>query len=189
LDSIGKPAPNVQIRIVDEAGRACPTNECGAILIRGRQVAARYWNAPTESILVDGWISSGDTGYRDQDGYIFLSGREDDVIDVGGRKVYPAEVEAALKDLPAVRDCACVGIDGPENVPGKQIKAFLVSELDHSPPPERQELVRLLRESLEPHKIPTVFQWVQEIPKGTSGKVKRHLLRDSPKEDRPGRRG
>lgn len=185
LDSIGQPAPNVQIRIADEAGRPCPPDEPGAILIRGRQVTTRYWSEPTESILVDGWLRSGDSGYQDRDGYIFLSGRDDDAIDVGGRKVYPAEIEAVLKDLPAVRDCACVGIDDPENVSGKQIKAFLVPESGYSPPPERQELVRLLRESLELYKIPSVFEWIDQIPKGTSGKVMRHLLKDAPTADPP----
>ncbi len=176
LDSIGKASPNVRIRIVDPEGKDLPPGQEGMILIGGDHVAG-YWSRDGGPLPRAEWVRTGDLGYRAEDGFLYLCGREDDLINVGGRKVHPGEVEEALKRHPSVADCACVAGPDPLGITGQSVKAFLVAATDGGPTPEARELVEFLRGKLEPYKMPAAFEWIAALPRNESGKVSRKKLR------------
>jgi long-chain acyl-CoA synthetase len=180
LDSIGRPSPNVDIRVVDEDDRELAPRAVGRIRIRGEHVAGGYWNAEAGDRLRGGWLYSGDLGYRDEDGYLYLSGREDDVINVGGRKVHPTEVEQALVRHELIADAACVGTT--DALTGEGVRALLVARQGTSPAslPSRETLIEFLRQTLEPYKVPSSFEWVSTIPRNASGKVERRTIAGAP---------
>ncbi|MGQ0671242.1 MAG: class I adenylate-forming enzyme family protein, partial [Actinomycetota bacterium] len=136
-----------------------------------------YWNAPAESRLRDGWLWSGDIGYQSEDGYLYLCGRADDVINVGGQKVYPTEVEDALRQHDVVADCVCVGASDPKNITGESVVAFVVAREDRRNIPSSRELSAFLMSKLDLFKIPVAYDWVPSIPKNAHGKVERGLLK------------
>jgi long-chain acyl-CoA synthetase len=174
LDSIGRPAPNVEIRIVDEAGRELGPREIGRIQIRGDHVMGGYWNADASERLQGRSLYSGDLGYRDEDGYLYLRGREDDVINVGGRKVHPAEIEQVLLGDERIGDAVCVGM--PDPLTGEAIRAFLVAKNGADQCPSDEAVADFLMNRLEPYKIPAAFEWVSSIPRNASGKIDRKAV-------------
>jgi long-chain acyl-CoA synthetase len=181
LDSIGRPSAGVGMRIVGESNAALEHGTEGIVEISGRHLMSRYWMNPelTASTLRDGWLRTGDIGSVDADGYFYLRGRTSDVMNVGGRKVSPQEIEAILETHPAVSECACVGVPDPQGLSGELISAFLVAEPTHAGElPRNAELAGLLRKTLEPYKIPRRFTWVAELPRSASGKLLRQQLRD-----------
>ena len=131
----------------------------------------------TAKTLRDGWLSTGDRGLRTSDGYFCFSARESDIINVGGRKVSPHELEEILAGHPAVAECACVGIPDPQGLSGEIISAFLVADSQAVDLPKFSELAKLLRKRLEPYKIPRRFVWIDAIPKSSSGKILRRKLK------------
>jgi long-chain acyl-CoA synthetase len=179
LDSVGAASPNVRIRIVDENGHALPPGETGVIAVQGDMVMSGYWNDEQETAksFADGWLLTSDIGFVDDDGFVNLTGRESELINVAGLKVSPVEVEEALKDHKAIEDCACLGIPDPKGLSGQAVKAFLVPDSEFTPLPTDRELVGMLRKRLETYKIPTVYEWIDSIPKTSSGKVQRQFLR------------
>lgn len=177
LDSIGKPTPNVDIRIVDNEGCELESGRIGRIEIRGDHVMKGYWDADASERLRGGWLRSGDLGCRGQGGYLYVSGREDDVINVGGRKVYPAEIEQALLRHEQVRDVVCVGT--PNTITGEAIAAFLVAKTDCGELPDAEALSDFLRARIEEFKIPVSFEWIPSVPRNSLGKIERKTLLDS----------
>ncbi len=173
--SIGRPAPNVEMRIADEHGRSLPVAEVGEILVRGGMVMQGYWQQPelTSGTLRDGWLRTGDEGWMDDDGYLYLRGRKGDLINVGGLKVAPHEIERRLCEIPGVREAACIGAPDPRGVLGQVVKAFIVSDAD----PSELEIADRLRLVLPEHELPRVFERVAALPKTESGKLKRGELR------------
>jgi acyl-coenzyme A synthetase/AMP-(fatty) acid ligase len=119
-------------------------------------------------------LYSGDLGYRDEEGYFHLCGREDDVINIGGRKVHPAEIEQALLGHEQIGDAVCVGT--PDELTGEAVRAFLVAKRDHGELPSAEALANFLRGRLEPYKIPVAFEWGSSIPRNASGKVERKAV-------------
>lgn len=179
LDSVGKSSPNVQIRIIDDDGGNLQEEEIGQILIRGEMVMQKYWGNSdlTAETLKHGWLHTGDVGYTDQSGYLYLTGRDSDTINIGGLKVSPIEIEDILKSLDGIEDCACVRIPDPQGLSGEAIKAVLVSgDSDPTMRPTETQMVKHLRTKTEPYKIPKVFEWVNSIPKTQTGKILRRLL-------------
>ena len=179
LSSVGMPSPNVEIRVVDSTGGVLAADKVGEIVMRGDMVMRRYWNnnEETSSTFIDGWLRTGDMGYKDSSGYIYLKGRKSELINVGGLKVSPVETEEILMTLDGIEDCACVGIPDPGGLSGEAIKAFMVSgEFDVASRPTTRQIVSHLREKTEPYKIPKAFEWVDSIPRTRSGKVQRQLL-------------
>lgn len=174
LDSIGRPTPNVEILIVDEEGRALGPRQVGRIGIRGEHVMGGYWDAHAGARMDGTLLYSGDLGYRDEDGYLYLCGREDDVINVGGRKVHPTEIEEALLRHEQVGDAICVGI--PDSLTGEAVGALLVAKGGQIELPGAEGLAEFLRTRLESYKIPITFQWVASIPRNASGKVERKAV-------------
>lgn len=176
LHALGKPSPNVHVAILSDVGEEKAIGEIGEIMVKGDIQTSGYWNNPelTEKSFVNGWFKTGDLGYKDDEGYIFLSGRKDDVINVGGKKVFPSEIETALNQHSAVKDSACVSVSEGSELTGERIKAFLV--LKGKEEPTMKELSQFLRDRLEPYKIPQEFQFIRKIPTTSSGKKLRDKL-------------
>ncbi len=174
FDSIGRPSPNVEMAIRDDAGRDLLDGQQGEIVVRGRMVTRRYWKQPelTSSVLHDGWFSTGDCGWRDDAGYYHLAGRHADIVNVGGRKVNAEEVEEALNAHPAVVESACSGVPDPQGIVGEVLKAFIVLRTEATD----EQLIDWLRTRLEEYKVPRVWLRVDRIARTESGKIQRRLL-------------
>ncbi len=176
LDALGRPAPLADVCVKDQRGVDISTGEVGEICVRGPMVMRRYWAQPqrTAESFWGEWFRTGDLGRFDEDGLIYLHGRMSEIINVGGRKVSPEEVERSLRDMPGIVDAACVAV--PDVISGEAVKLFVVPETGSSP--ELGEIRQFLKEHLEPYKLPTVLEPVASIPRTTSGKIQRqHLLR------------
>lgn len=169
----GRATPNVEIVICDENGHRLPTGETGEIVVRGGMVMKEYWKQPelTKKAFCEEGLKTGDIGYVDADGYLFLLGRRNDLINVGGRKVSPDEIENALRQLDGVKDAGCVG--EPDELLGECVKAFLVTDREI----RRSEVVAFLRARVEECKIPQVIERIDSIPRTNSGKIQRQMLR------------
>jgi long-chain acyl-CoA synthetase len=174
LDSIGRASPRVAMAVHDDEGREVPDGQPGEIVVRGGMVMQQYWRQPdlTRAALRGGWLRTGDRGYRDGDGYYHLTGRQSDLVNVGGRKVSPEEVEEAINSHPGVVESACVGIPDPQGIVGECLKACVVlrGAVDD------QQLIDWLRHRVEEYKIPRIWQRVEKIAKTASGKIQRHLM-------------
>lgn len=178
LASVGRPAPNVEIQVCSDDGVALEAGTTGRIRVRGGTVMREYWRDPARTRQVldcDGWLDTGDVGCLDGDGYLFLSGRRDDLINVGGKKVYPPLVEDAAAHHADVLECACVGAPDPDGVLGEVPVLYIVPRED--PPPGVDTLRELMALHLEPHAVPRLIRFVNEIPRTASGKPMRAALR------------
>lgn len=167
-----------EMQIRDESGRELPPEQTGSVTIRGAGVIRSYAGvAGNERIDAEGWLDTGDIGYRDRDGYLYLVGRRDDVINRGGEKVFPREVEEVLVDHPGVADAVVVG--APDDVLGQVPHAFVVL----SSQAERDQVIAALRrrcdESLARYQRPTAYRVLDKLPTGATGKVSRRLVRES----------
>ena len=177
LRSCGLPGPMVEVRIVDSATlRDMPTGEVGEIWIKSPQVMKGYWNMPeatAEAIVEDGWFRSGDAGYLDADGYVYIHDRVKDMIVSGGENIYPAEVENVLMAHPAVADAAVIGV--PDEKWGETPKAIIVRK----PGVEvtEQDIITYTREHLAKFKCPTSVDWIDVLPRNPSGKILKKDLR------------
>ena len=176
LRAAGKALPGVQVRIVDPDGHELPVGESGEICLRTPAVMLEYWQLPeaTERTLVDGWLHTGDAGYVDEAGYVFIRDRLKDTIIVSGENVYPAEVENALCRHPAVLEAAVIGI--PHERRGEAVCAFVVLRegLDVKP----RELMTATRVHIADFKVPSRYEFVDRLPRSPTGKLLRRDLRD-----------
>lgn len=178
LDSIGKPTSGVKLEIRNNKKNKCSTGENGEIVLQGNSIAKKY--VSQGNILnQDGWFYTGDLGFINSKGYIFLSGRKSDIINIGGQKVAPFEIESLINLLPSIQESACIGVADPNGLTGESIKLFLVhmkydSSLDKI---SDHDVILYLRDKLESYKIPSLIVWADNIPKSQSGKILRHLLR------------
>lgn len=174
LGSVGLPLPGVEVRITDADGHALPAGEVGRIRIGGTRPVRSY--APgskaedVEDAWTDGWLQSGDLGYLDEDGHLWIVGREKDLIIRGGHNVVPGEVEAALFEHPAVMEAAVAGVEHP--VLGEDVAAWVVL-LDDTPP---DALRSFLHTRLADFKVPRRITVVGALPRNESGKVVKSLL-------------
>jgi long-chain acyl-CoA synthetase len=180
LDSIGRASPNVRIEVRDDQDRVAPPNECGELVVCGGMVMKEYWRQPdlTRAALRDGWLRTGDWGYRDREGYLYLAGRHSDLINVAGMKISPEEIEQALDAHPAIVESACIGMPDPNGVTGECVKACIVVRSDVTD----GQLVDWLRKRIEEYKIPRLWQRVEKIARTSSGKIQRHLARQATSE-------
>jgi long-chain acyl-CoA synthetase len=178
LRSCGKPYPWVELRIVEpESGTDVGPGELGELWVRAPQNMPGYWRNPTataETITPDGWLRTGDAGYRDEEGYIFLSDRVHDMIVSGAENVYPAEVENALMKHVGVADVAVIGV--PDERWGEAVKAIVVKSPGQDPTAE--ELIASARAHVAGYKLPKTVDFAEELPRNPSGKVLRRLLRE-----------
>ena len=179
VHTAGRPSPNVSIKIVDKNSNALPINTPGEILIKADTVMKGYWanDKLTREVLKDGWLFTGDSGMIDRSGYLQLLGRKEDVINLGGIKVGPEEVESVLVSFPGISEAAVVGIFPSNGLDNQIIRAYLVVA-DKSSPVDCNELKRFCLRELEPYKVPQEFIILETLPKLSAGKIQRHLLRE-----------
>jgi acyl-CoA synthetase (AMP-forming)/AMP-acid ligase II len=182
LRAAGRPYPGVQVKIIDVDGSPLPPGDIGEICLHTPARMLEYWRNPaaTARTLADGWIHTGDAGYLDADGYVYISDRIKDMIIVAGEKIYPAEIENALAKHPAVAEAAVVGI--PDSRFGEAVCAFVARRPGHQAGPG--ELMVFLKDSLAAFKIPSRFEFVDQVPRNPSGKILRRQLRDQFWRDR-----
>lgn len=169
----GKPFPGNEVRILDAEGNALPPHAVGEIAIRSVSVMAGYHNNPdaTAKAITDGWYRTGDAGYLDADGYLTIHDRVKDMIVSGAENIYPAEVENALHEHPAVRDCAVIGV--PDARFGEAVKAIVVA----AAPVTADELIAFARARIAGYKVPRSIDFVAELPRNPSGKILKKELR------------
>ncbi|WP_030767210.1 fatty acid--CoA ligase [Streptomyces sp. NRRL F-2664] len=182
LKAAGRPYPGFGAKVVDRAGRELPTGAVGEVCLRTPSRMLSYWGLPeaTAETLVDGWIHTGDAGYLDEGGYVFLCDRIKDTIIVAGENVYPAEIENALARHPSVVEAAVVGV--PDERWGEAVHAFVVVRPGHEVTP--RQLVLSLKGTLADFKIPSGFEFIETLPRNPSGKILRRELRDRFWQDR-----
>jgi acyl-CoA synthetase (AMP-forming)/AMP-acid ligase II len=176
LRAAGKAALSVEIRIVDADGREVPRGTVGEVLVRGPNIMQGYWNKPRETAeaLRDGWLHTGDGGYMDQDGYLYIVDRMKDMIISGGENVYSAEVENALSRHPAVAACAVIGIPSAEW--GESVHAVIVPRAGME---ASAEDIRLhCRGLIAGYKCPKTVEFRSELPLSAAGKVLKTVLRE-----------
>jgi long-chain acyl-CoA synthetase len=178
LRSAGRPPERIEIRVVDpESGRDCAPNEFGEVWTRSDQMMTGYLNRPeatASTITADGWLRTGDGGYLDEDGYLFLTDRLSDVIVTGAENVYPLEVERVLGDHPTVAEAAAVGV--PHERWGETVHAVVVPATGQAVDPA--ELIAWCRERLAHFKAPTAVTLIDALPKNPAGKVLRRVVRE-----------
>jgi acyl-CoA synthetase (AMP-forming)/AMP-acid ligase II len=175
LESAGRPLPGVELAIADpETGDHLPAGAVGEVRLRGEQVMSEYWRRPedTREAVPDGWLRTGDAGYVDDHGYLFIVDRIKDMIISGGENIYPAEVERVLGDHPGVAEVAVIGV--ADEKWGETPKALVVPAAD---PPDLAELLAFCRARLASYKLPKSFEFVAELPRNGAGKVLKRDLR------------
>ncbi len=177
--SLGKPlSGKVEVRILDSDGNVMEKSDAahpGRMIVRGDMQMAGYWNNPsaTELTLRDGWLLTGDMAYINEDGYVFMLGRADDLINVGGEKVSPVEVENTASQYDEIRECACVGVKDPNGVLGQVPVLFVVAKSGF----DENEMVRFLSSRLERYKLPAEYIRLESLPRNRMQKIDRSELK------------
>jgi O-succinylbenzoic acid--CoA ligase len=174
VGTVGRPVMFTQIRVVDEHGNNQPTGVYGEIIVKGLTVMQGYDHQPdtTENTLRDGWLYTGDMGYLDEDGDLFIVQRRNDLIVTGGENVYPAEVEAVLNSHPAVKESVVIGLPSLEW--GQQVAAAVQLHPNHTITAD--ELIAYSRGQLAGYKQPRKIRFVDHFPQTASGKIQRQAL-------------
>ena len=177
LASIGKPMSDVEMRVIDEDGKALSVGEIGEIEARGPRVMSGYWKdeeKTDKTIDKDGWVHTGDMGYRDEDGYYFLAGRATDMIIRAGENISPEEVEGVIHAHPKVNECAVIGV--PDDEWGEVPVCVVVLKKGEKAEPE--ELIEYCRAELASYKRPRSVIFLDELPRNPMGKVLKRELRE-----------
>jgi acetyl-CoA synthetase len=186
--SMGKPTPGYDIDIFDEKGRSCEVGEEGQIIIRtGRNKPVGMFNGYyrdkelTKTVWHDGVYYTGDVAYRDEDGYFWFVGRADDCIKSSGYRIGPFEVESALLEHPAVLECAITAVPDPDR--GQVVKATVVLSKNYTPSEELKVTLQThVKKVTAPYKYPRIIEFVSELPKTISGKIRRVEIRETDKK-------
>jgi long-chain acyl-CoA synthetase len=175
MASCGKAFPNIELKIIDDMGNMLPPRSVGEILIKGNSLMQGYHNRvdASASAIRDGWYYSGDAGYLDEDGYLYIYDRVKDMIVSGAENIYPAEVESALHEHPAVQDAAVIGV--PDEKWGEAVKAIIV--LKPGTLVTEADLIGFARERIAGYKVPKSIDFVTELPRNPSGKILKKDLR------------
>jgi len=173
--SIGLPIANVEMSVQDDEGRFLGVGETGEICVRGGNVMRGYWNRPEESskVLRNGWLLTGDIGYRDNDGYYYITDRKKDMLIVNGINVYPREIEEVMYQLPFVKEAAVIGINDPRK--GEQPLAFVAPKEGCTV--DEKALLRHLRARLADYKVPRRVVVMDALPHNATGKLLKTALR------------
>jgi len=173
--SIGQPIPNVEMSVRDDAGRELPVGDIGEICIRGGNVMRGYWNQPEETakVLRDGWLYSGDVGYRDADGYYYITDRKKDMLLVNGINVYPREIEEVIYQFPGVKETAVIGVPDPRK--GEQPVAFIA--VAEGQTLDERALQQFIRGKLADYKLPRQIILLPALPRNATGKILKTELR------------
>lgn len=176
--SVGLPVPDTDCRIVDvvDGTREMGLGESGEILLKGPQLTAGYYKKPEETAnaIRDGWFYTGDIGYMDEEGYLFIVDRKKDMIIAGGFNIYPRDIDEVLFEHPKIKEACAVGIPDPYR--GETVKAFVVPREGETLTAE--EVMLFCREKLAAYKAPKEVEFLEDLPKSTVGKVLRRKLRE-----------
>jgi long-chain acyl-CoA synthetase len=176
--SIGLPIPNVEMSVQDESGNLLGTNEIGEICVRGGNVMLGYWNNPEETAkaIRAGWLLTGDVGYRDADGYYYITDRKKDMLLVNGNNVYPREIEEIIYQFPGVKETAVIGV--PDTRKGEQPVAFVAAAEGQML--DEKALLQFVRSKLADYKVPKHVVFVPALPRNATGKILKTTLRQHP---------
>ena len=177
MRSAGKALPGVELAILDADGQRLPPGEVGEIATRSGSNMAGYWNLPeatAKTLDKDNWLRTGDAGYMDKDGYLYIHDRIKDMIISGGENIYPAEVESAICDHPDVAEVAVVGI--PDDQWGEAVKAIVVMKPGKKA--TSSDIIGFTRERIAGFKTPKSVDFIEALPRNASGKILRRHLRD-----------
>ncbi|HVN90294.1 MAG TPA: AMP-binding protein [Candidatus Binataceae bacterium] len=172
LNSIGRPLPDVEIKVRDDEGKFLAANEVGEIIIRTPRIMKGYAGRADENALPDGWRATGDLGWVDEDGYVFFAGRKDDMIIRGGENIAPAEIETVLMSHPAIDEAAVIGVPSVEW--GQTVKAYVV--LRPGQKADSKDIQEFCRTRLASFKRPEQLEFIDALPKNALGKILRKEL-------------
>jgi acyl-CoA synthetase (AMP-forming)/AMP-acid ligase II len=171
--SVGIAIPGVSLKITGPAGNPCPPGETGEVRASGENIMMGYWKNGDPEVLEDGWLKTGDMGYLDEEGYLFLIGRNSDIIKSGAFRIHPNEIEQILLLHPSIEEAAVVGIE--ERILGEVIAAAVVLGKDARI--SERELLYFCSKRLAPHKRPRTIHFLDSLPKTASGKILRPQVR------------
>jgi long-chain acyl-CoA synthetase len=177
IGSCGQGMDDAEIKVVDEQGVILPSGQQGELCIRGNCVTKGYLNKPEatkEAFDAEGWFHSGDVAYMDEEGYAYIVDRKKDMINVGGEKVFPSEVEDMMLSYSKIKDLVIVGI--PDDLKGEAPKAFI--ELREGEAATEQEIRAYCKTKMAPYKVPVAVEFIEEVPRSASGKALRRMLRE-----------
>jgi long-chain acyl-CoA synthetase len=176
--SIGLPIPHVEMSVQDESGNLLGVNQIGEICVRGGTVMLGYWNNPEETAraIRAGWLLTGDVGYRDADGYYYITDRKKDMLLVNGNNVYPREIEEVIYQFPGVKEAAVIGV--PDARKGEQPIAFVAAGEGQTV--EEKALLRFVRGKLADYKVPKHIVFMSALPRNATGKILKTTLRQRP---------
>ncbi len=176
LASCGRPCMGVHVRIVDEQGLDLPAGTIGEIVVKSKRVMLGYWRKPedTKNVLVDGWLHTGDMGYYDDQGYLYIADRKKDMIVSGGENIFPREVEEVLYQHPAVLEAAVIGIPDSYWVESAHAVVALKQGMEVSD----RELIDFCKQRLARYKAPKSVEFLNALPKNPSGKIMKRELRE-----------
>jgi long-chain acyl-CoA synthetase len=175
-DSVGKPVPVVDLRVVRADGTDAAQGEVGEIWIKGPIIMPGYWGKPeaTAETITDGWLHSGDVGYLDEEGFLYITDRAKDMLIRGGENVYCAEIENRLVEHPAIAEAAIIGV--PHPTLGEEVKA--VVRLEPGQSLTKEEVQAWVSETLANFKVPAYVDFTTEyLPRNASGKLLKNVLR------------
>jgi long-chain acyl-CoA synthetase len=180
IGSCGRGMADAEMKVIDENGRTLPSGEQGELCVRGTCVTQGYLNKPEATGQVfdpEGWFHSGDIAYMDEEGYAYIVDRKKDLINVGGEKVFPSEVEDMMLVHPLIKDVVIIGI--ADDLKGEAPKAFI--QIKEGETITAEEIRAFCKAKMAPFKIPVAVEFVDEIPRSAAGKALRRLLRDREK--------
>ncbi|MDX8361266.1 fatty acid--CoA ligase family protein [Cytobacillus sp. IB215316] len=172
--SIGTSIFNIENKVVDEMGEEVPPGQVGELIVRGPNVMKGYYKMPEETAhtIMDGWLYTGDLARMDEEGYFYIVDRKKDMVLVGGYNVYPREVEEVLYNHPDIIEAAVIGVPDPNF--GEAVKSFVVTTNNQL---TEKEVLDYCIEHLAKYKIPTSIEFIEELPKNTTGKILRRALK------------
>lgn len=174
LNSVGKASPFTEIKVFSEDGKILKSNQEGEICIKGEHVTKGYIGIDNENTFYGDYFRTGDLGKIDDKGYIYIKARIKEIINVGGKKVSPTEVEEQLLKIEGIEDCACIAIRDTDGVLGEVVKAFIVKSSKCNI--TFNDIRSYLVDNLENYKIPVEYEWIDKIPRTQNGKIQRNLL-------------